>query len=57
MKIICAWCGADMGEKELLTDMRVSQSICKSCVKEVGGEIISFSVLESEGRKKLVENA
>lgn len=34
MKIICAWCRKDMGEKEPLSDKRISHSICKECAKK-----------------------
>lgn len=36
MKVICAWCGADLGDKEPLGDKRVSHSICVECLaKEI----------------------
>jgi len=31
MKIQCAWCGKDLGEKEPLDDGRVTHGICQEC--------------------------
>jgi hypothetical protein len=31
MKIRCAWCGADLGEKEPLEDHRFSHGMCEAC--------------------------
>ncbi len=31
MKIRCAWCGADLGEKEPLGDHRFSHGMCEAC--------------------------
>lgn len=33
MKIVCGWCGADMGEKE--GPDKVTHGICKGCAREV----------------------
>ena len=35
MIIECAWCDRKMGEKEPLSDKRVSHGICKKCSKKV----------------------
>ena len=50
MKIVCAWCGREMGEKPLLEDRSVTHSICPECKekhfdkkrkkKEVGEQLI-----------------
>jgi len=31
MKIVCAWCGKDLGEKEPLEDKRITHGICEEC--------------------------
>ncbi len=31
MKVVCAWCGKDMGEKEPLDDPSVTHGICQEC--------------------------
>ena len=33
IKIICAWCGKDLGTKEGETESPVSHSICEECVQ------------------------
>lgn len=35
MKIICAWCKKEMGEKEPLSDPRITHSICDDCHKDI----------------------
>jgi len=37
MKIICAWCKKEMGEKEPLSDTSITHTICKPCSKEFLG--------------------
>jgi len=32
LKIVCAWCGKDMGEKEGQGIEGISHSICKDCL-------------------------
>lgn len=32
MKIVCAWCGRDMGEKEPLEDMDETHGMCFWCL-------------------------
>ena len=41
MKIVCAWCGADMGEKECSgpDNGLVSHSICEQCRMEAMAEL------------------
>jgi hypothetical protein len=36
MKVICAWCGKDLGEKEPLNDQRTSHGMCEGCEKGMG---------------------
>lgn len=31
MKIVCAWCKKDMGEKEPKEDERITHAICAGC--------------------------
>jgi len=38
MRIICAWCGKDMGEQPPYDDKRVSHGICESCKAEHFGD-------------------
>lgn len=35
LQLVCAWCGADLGQKEPIEDKRVSHGICKSCEAKV----------------------
>ena len=35
MKIVCAWCGKDMGEKDGKSVEGVSHSICKECLAKL----------------------
>lgn len=34
MKIVCAWCGKEMGEKTPLEDKSVTHSICPKCERK-----------------------
>jgi hypothetical protein len=38
MKVRCAWCGLDMGEKEPLEDQKVSHSMCEKCQQDTLAE-------------------
>jgi len=38
LKITCAWCGKDMGEKDGEGVEGISHSICDECFKEITGE-------------------
>jgi predicted RNA-binding Zn-ribbon protein involved in translation (DUF1610 family) len=35
MKITCAWCKKSLGQKEPLTDARVSHTICPACFERM----------------------
>ena len=35
MKIVCAWCGADLGEKKPLDDPEVTHGICPECAAKM----------------------
>jgi hypothetical protein len=42
LKIVCAWCGKEMGEKEFVDqpeiEKNISHSICKDCLdREIAG--------------------
>jgi hypothetical protein len=39
IKIVCAWCGKYMGEKEGDTPYPISHSICPECERKVRAEI------------------
>ena len=32
VKVVCAWCKKEMGEKPLLEDLTTTHSICESCL-------------------------
>ena len=34
MKRVCAWCNADLGEREPLDDLRVTHGICGVCADD-----------------------
>ncbi len=38
MKIECAWCKLDMGQKEPLSDPAVTHTICEACQRQVLAE-------------------
>lgn len=38
MKIVCAWCGKDMGEKPPFEDKSVTHGMCPECYKKVKGK-------------------
>lgn len=38
MKIICAWCQADLGEKPPLADSSVTHGMCANCEKKQNEE-------------------
>lgn len=39
MKIVCAWCQKDLGEKEPLEDKNVTHGICVDCLIKANQEI------------------
>lgn len=39
MKVICAWCKKDMGQKEPLEEDLISHGICPICVSTIEAEI------------------
>lgn len=46
VKIICAWCGKDLGEKEGDSELPVSHGICNECV-----QIVTMKIREIDPRK------
>jgi len=38
MKIVCAWCNKDMGQKEPLSDKSTTHGMCKECFKKIMGD-------------------
>lgn len=46
---VCAWCGAELGEKEPLEDRGVTHGMCEPCIeREAGmGKDIRIQILES----------
>jgi DNA-directed RNA polymerase subunit RPC12/RpoP len=39
MKIECAWCGKDLGEKEPLKDQATTHVICEKCFRKFLDEL------------------
>lgn len=39
MKILCAWCGKYLGNKEPLSDLSITDSICGECYKKIRDKI------------------
>lgn len=35
MKVVCAWCGADLGTNDGLGQTGTSHGICKACAKKL----------------------
>ena len=56
MKVICSWCGKDLGEKEPFVDNRVSHGICEDCRKKImeGMKREPLGEHHSEDRKRAV---
>ena len=48
MKIVCAWCGKDMGEKDGKGVEGVSHSICKRCLAKLTTKVESNTVNKSK---------
>lgn len=38
MKIICSWCGKDMGEKEPLENKIITHGMCDECLNKLREE-------------------
>jgi len=39
MKIICSWCGTQLGEKEPFEDQSISHAKCEECLKKTGQKV------------------
>jgi len=52
MRIICAWCGKDMGVKKPFADNEITSSICKSCFA-----IEKAKIAEYHAQKRNLEQA
>ena len=48
MKIVCAWCGKDMGEKDGKGAKGISHGICQECLAKVIAKMESKSSTGSE---------
>ena len=48
MKIVCAWCGKDMGEKNGKGVEGISHSICQKCLARLTAKVESKSSTGSE---------
>jgi len=66
MKVVCAWCDKDQGEKEPLDDPTVTHGICDPCAERVAEdegfldelrrvrfETELFDVMKSMGAKEI----
>jgi len=42
MKIVCAWCKKELGEKEPLDDPRISHGICEECKQKMQQELKQY---------------
>jgi hypothetical protein len=42
MKVICAWCKKDLGDKEPLEEKTISHSICENCYSSIIDSIPSM---------------
>ena len=51
MKIVCAWCGKDMGEKDGKGAEGVSHGICRECFAKLMAKVESKSSTEDENVK------
>ena len=52
MKIICAWCKKDLGEKEPLADNRITHSVCEKCKQKMQQELKQFRKEKENGKSK-----
>jgi len=52
MKIVCAWCGKDMGEKNGKGVEGISHSICRQCLAKFMAKVESKSTagIEQDGQ-------
>ena len=48
MKIVCAWCGKDMGEKNGKGMEGISHSICEKCLVKLTAKVESKSSIRIE---------
>jgi len=44
MKVVCAWCRKDMGEKEPKEDKGTTHSICPQCLRKIKGRRFRYKV-------------
>lgn len=42
MKVICAWDGKEMGEKEPYADKSISHAICDACLAKMREEVNQY---------------
>ena len=59
MKVVCAWCGADMGEKDCSgpDNGLVSHSICERCRIETMAELESRDADREKNRHAIALNS
>lgn len=49
MKVVCAWCNKELGEKEPLEDTSITHSICDECKNKYFKEIKDAEANTKEG--------
>jgi len=55
MKIVCAWCGKDMGEKPPYDDPSITHSICEDCLRKTLKAAFPPAQAPPEFRSSLLE--
>ena len=51
MKIVCAWCGKEMGEKDGEGEEGVTHSLCEECLAKMEAEREEETTTEGESEK------
>ena len=52
MKVVCAWCGKDMREKEPLEDKSITHGMCEECYEKMTGAKGGEPVLTRQHKRK-----
>jgi hypothetical protein len=53
MKILCAWCQEDLGEKEPIENKAVSHGLCAACEQKINAELDAKEMLLKAAKKCL----
>jgi DNA-directed RNA polymerase subunit RPC12/RpoP len=54
MKVVCAWCGKDMGEKEPKEDKGTTHSICPQCLSKIKAQRSRYKVGNRKRPKQVI---